>query len=223
MKLASTLKALGCLLAPVWIALAIPLILAYLAFKVLVYLIAEAATAESGQRNTPAAHRFRWTSDSKTVHPLGALRSKRSDPAARQMKRHAERLFSEISEALKHNQRIPPDKKAALNKQTRQMTDYAVSSLQKLEQIHRRKAIVNETRRLELARLERRLTAEVERALSMLEDALVSIITVDIAGGNARIDRLVNDLSESNSRLRDTADAHDEIRSVRETWAGELR
>jgi hypothetical protein len=223
MNLGSTLKALGCLLAPLWIALAIPLILAYFAFKVLVYLINEAATSESGQRNATSAHRLRRKPSSTTAHRFGFLRTKRSEPLVRQMKRHAERLFSEISEALKHNQRIPPEKKTALDKQTRQMTDYAMSSLQKIEQIHRRQAMVNETRRLELARLERRLTAEVERALSMLEDALVSIITVDVAGGNSRIDRLVNDLSESNSRLRDTADAHDEIRSVRETWAGELR
>ena len=223
MNLASSLRALGCLLAPLWIALAIPLILAYMAFKVLAYLINEAATAEPGRNNTSSAPRFRWQPKSTTRRPLGAFRSGRSEPLPRQMKRHADRLFSEICDALKYNQRIPPEKKSALNRQTRQMTDYALNSLQKLERIQRRRPLVNETRRLELARLERRLTAEVERALSMLEDALVSIITVDVAGGNARIDRLVNDLSESNSRLRDTADAHDEIRSVRESWAGELQ
>jgi hypothetical protein len=32
----------------------------------------------------------------------------------------------------------------------------------------------------------------------------------------------VYDLSESNARLRDIADAHDEIRTVREAWVGEL-
>lgn len=223
MKLGFTIKALGCFLAPVWIALAIPLVLAYFTFKVLVYLVSDAAATGSNRTNASSARPFGWRSERMTGNPLGAFRSKRNDPLARQMKRHAERLISEINEALKHNKRIPPDKKSSLEKQTRQMTDYTVISLQKLERIHRRKGMVNETRRLELARLERRLAAEIERALNMLEDALVSIITVDVAGENARIDRLVNDLSESNSRLRDIADAHDEIRSVRETWAGELQ
>jgi len=223
MKLGSTVKALGCLLAPLWIALAIPLILAYFAFKVLIYFVNDAAAVESDRKTASSARPFQWRSDKTTGYPLGGFRSKRNDPSARQMKRHAEHLISEINEALKQNQRIPSDKKSSLENQTRQMMDYTMISLQQLERIHRRKGMVNETRRLELTKLERRLAVEIERALNMLEDALVSIITVDVTGGNARIDRLVNDLSESNSRLRDIADAHDEIRSVRETWAGEMQ
>jgi len=207
MKLGSTVKALGCLLAPLWIALAIPLILAYFAFKVLIYFVNDAAAVESDRKTASSARPFQWRSDKTTGYPLGGFRSKRNDPSARQMKRHAEHLISESS----------------LENQTRQMMDYTMISLQQLERIHRRKGMVNETRRLELTKLERRLAVEIERALNMLEDALVSIITVDVTGGNARIDRLVNDLSESNSRLRDIADAHDEIRSVRETWAGEMQ
>jgi hypothetical protein len=134
------------------------------------------------------------------------------------MKRHAQRVFSEISEALDSNQRISPDKKSSLKEQTRQMTDYAVASSEQLARVRRRAAIVSPTKRPELTQMEGRLLAEIKRSLDMLEDALVSIIRVDVVGGNATIDRLVHDLSESNARLRDIADAHDEIRTVREAW-----
>ncbi len=138
------------------------------------------------------------------------------------MKRHAQQLFSEISEALDHNQRISSDNKSSLKEQTRQMTDYAVSCSENLARIRRRKAIVSPARKQELTRMEGQLVAEIKRALDILEDALVSIVRVDVVGGHATIDRLVYDLSESNARLRDIADAHDEIRTVREAWVGEL-
>ncbi len=70
--------------------------------------------------------------------------------------------------------------------------------------------------------LERRLLAEIRRSMDILEDALVSIITVDVVGGNTRIDRLVSELYESNARLRDIADAHQEIKNVRGAWVGEV-
>jgi hypothetical protein len=138
------------------------------------------------------------------------------------MKRHAQQLFSEISEALDNNQRISSDNKSSLKEQTRQMTDYAVSCSENLARIRRRKAIVSSARKQELTRMEGQLMAEIKRALDILEDALVSIVRVDVVGGRTTIDRLVYDLSESNARLRDIADAHDEIRTVREAWVGEL-
>lgn len=138
------------------------------------------------------------------------------------MKRHAQQLAAEICEALDYNQRIPTEKKSYLKEQTRQLADHALASLEKVTRIQRRKAIVNVVRREELEQLERRLLAEIKRSLEILEDALVSIITVDVVGGNSRIDRLVGDLYESNARLRDIAEAHQEIRAVRGVWVGEL-
>jgi hypothetical protein len=138
------------------------------------------------------------------------------------MKRHAQQLAAEICEALDYNQRIPTEKRSYLKQQTRQLTDHALASLEKVTRIRRRKAIVGPDRQAELEQLERRLLAEIKRSLEILEDALVSIITVDVVGGNSRIDRLVSDLYESNARLRDIAEAHQEIRTVRGVWAGEL-
>jgi hypothetical protein len=212
----------GCLLAPIFIPLAIPILFLILAFKLVTILLRDLeATRPTGEK-VRSAHRHRARSKQRSPSPFAGLGSRRNEPTERTMKRHAQQLFSEISEALDHNQRISSDNKSSLKEQTRQMTDYAVSCSENLARIRRRKTIVSSARKGELTRMEGRLMAEIKRALDILEDALVSIVRVDVVGGHATIDRLVYDLSESNARLRDIADAHDEIRIVREAWVGEL-
>jgi len=50
--------------------------------------------------------------------------------------------------------------------------------------------------------------------LDNLEEVLVSTIAVDVEGGDARIERLVDDLEDSTLRLRDMAQSYDEVRNL---------
>lgn len=138
-------------------------------------------------------------------------------PAERKMRDQACRLFSEIGEALKHNQRIQPDRKTRLKTQVDQTTDYVLVSLGKVARIRKHKSVLNTSRQAEITQLENRLLNEVARSLDVLEDALVSLTILDVARGDAAIDRLLYNLEESNTRLRDVADAHEEVRNAGKT------
>jgi hypothetical protein len=133
------------------------------------------------------------------------------------MRDQACRLFSEIGEALKHNQRIQPDRKTRLKTQVDQTTDYVLVSLGKVARIRKHKSVLNTSRQAEITQLENRLLNEVTRSLDVLEDALVSLTILDVARGDAAIDRLLYNLEESNTRLRDIADAHEEVRNAGKT------
>lgn len=133
------------------------------------------------------------------------------------MQDQASRLFSEICEALKHNQRIQPDRKTRLKAQVDQTTDYVLASMGKVARIRKHKSVLNTSRQAEITKLENRLLDEVTRSLDVLEDALVSLTILDVTRGDATIDRLLHNLEESNARLRDIADAHEEIRNAGKT------
>jgi hypothetical protein len=212
------IRSLGCFLLLVLFPLAIPILLFYVAFKLLSFALREAEVTQSNAR----AGRSRGFLSDLEANRSGFFDNLfgHSEPAKRKMKRHAQQLAAEICEALDYNQRIPAEKKRFLIEQARQLTDHSLNSLEKVARIQRRKSIVNPNRRLELEGIERRLLAEVRRSMDILEDALVSIITVDVVGENTRIDRLVSELYESNARLRDIADAHQEIKTVRGVWVG---
>jgi hypothetical protein len=138
-------------------------------------------------------------------------------PAERKMRDQACRLISEIGEALKHNQRIQSERKTRLKAQVDQTADYVLVSLGKVARIRKHKSVLNTSRQAEITTLENRLLDEVARSLDVLEDALVSLTILDVARGDATIDRLLNNLEESNARLRDIADAHQEVRNAGKT------
>lgn len=144
------------------------------------------------------------------------------NPVERKMQEQACRLLSEINDALKYNQRIRVDRKSSLKTQANQTTDYVMASLGKVARIRKHKSVVNAQRQAEITKLEHRLMAEVKRSLDVLEDALVSLTILDVAQGDTTIDRLLANLEESNARLRDIADAHEEVRSAGKVRMGEL-
>jgi hypothetical protein len=143
-------------------------------------------------------------------------------PAERKMQEQACRLLSEINDAVKHNQRIQSDRKSSLKAQANQTTDYVMASLGKVARIRKHKSAVNAPRQAEITQLEDRLVAEVVRSLDVLEDALVSLTILDVVRGDATVDRLLENLQESNARLRDIADAHEDVRNAGRVWVGEL-
>jgi hypothetical protein len=136
------------------------------------------------------------------------------------MGNRAHRLFEGICEALEQNQRIQSDRRLSLEGQAAQAASYVGASLRKLARIRKHKLVLSSKRQDEVGLLENRLLTEVERSLDILEDALVSVTIVDIVRGDARIDRVLSDLGESNARLRDLADAHQDVKNVGrlQTW-----
>ena len=124
----------------------------------------------------------------------------------------AYQLLLEVNEALKHNRRISPERKASLKQQGRQIQDNVVTLLWKLARIRKAKVVVKPQFQAELEKLETRLWAEITHSSDILEDVLMSTLQLEIRGGDKTLDRLLEDLNESNKRMRDLADAYDEVK-----------
>ena len=221
MNLSFLIRPPGCCLAPVMIPLILPVLLVILSFKVIASVLRD-ENVSSNRKSVPFSPPWSEKTRQTQTNTFAGLRLTRDSAPTRNSKRHAEGLFLEITEALENNQRISIDKRGLVREQARQMTEHVLASFEKITRIRRRRTIVNRDRQIELEQLERRLSGEIFRSLDKLEDALVSIIQVDVLGGNAKIDRLLSDLDDSNARLRDIADAHEELRTVREAWAGKI-
>lgn len=131
----------------------------------------------------------------------------------REVGNRAYKLLSEVNEALAHNQRIAPEKKPVLKRQARRTLDNIVSLLWKLSRVRRAKSVVRSQSQAEIGELETRLLTEITHSSDVLEDVLTSTMQLEIKGSDKTVDRLLEDLDESNKRMRDLADVYDELRS----------
>jgi uncharacterized protein YjbI with pentapeptide repeats len=137
------------------------------------------------------------------------------EPAEREIGTRADSLLLEVKDALEHNQRIQAQKKASLKQQASQIPKNVAVLLWKLFRIRKAKAIVSPDSQAQIQRLEERLLAEMSRSVDVLEQVLMSTITLEIVSGDDTVDRLLRELTESNGRMRDLADAYQEVRSDR--------
>ncbi len=131
----------------------------------------------------------------------------------------AEKMRTEAREAIKRS-RMPAERKSALNQETSQLYDNIVKGAWKLERLRRLKELAirnapseSSTRIVQDANeMEARLTEEMNRALDVLLTVPASLMKMEMATDDRATQRLVDSLDEANSRMRDLADAYDDVR-----------
>jgi uncharacterized protein YjbI with pentapeptide repeats len=124
-------------------------------------------------------------------------------------------LLLQLYEALRHNRRVPKEKKTAIKAQARRTLDNVVALLWNLARIRGGKAVVGPEGQAEIAQLEARLLAELKRSSQVLEAVLVSTLQLEVKAGDRTVDRLLAELDESNQRMRALAAAYEEVRGTR--------
>jgi hypothetical protein len=138
----------------------------------------------------------------------------------------AEKMRAEAREAIKRS-RMAPERKAALNREANQLYDNIVQGAWKLERLRRLKELAirnapspSSARIVQDANeMETRLLDEMNRALDVLLTVPASLMKVEVAVDDRVTERLVDSLDEANARMRDLADAYDDVRdgSFRQT------
>ena len=144
----------------------------------------------------------------------------RKSPESAQLWR-AKRLLAEAREAIRCS-RITWDRKSALNRETRDLYDNIIKGVRKIDRIRRlrdlaaRGTATDSAARIiqEAAAMERQLLAELDRALDVLLSVPASLMRVEVTVDDREIDRLVRNLDDTNDRMRDLADAYDEVRAT---------
>jgi hypothetical protein len=136
-----------------------------------------------------------------------------SSSAPEGVTRRAYLLLGEVEDTLKKSP-ITSEKKVLLMKQAAEIPDNVVQVTGKLEQLRRisRLAKSDGDVQREALDLEAQLHAAAEDSVELLASVPLSLIRLELAHRDTGIDGIVAGLRESNRRMRDLAEAYDEVR-----------
>lgn len=137
----------------------------------------------------------------------------------------ARRLVNEIKETLKGSPLSAEQRNAVLG-QVKDVPDNVVKAVQKLHRLRRLKKIAKRSEDAtnsgevlrEIKEMERNIEEELRRTHETLLAVPVSLMKVDTARGNRNLDRIIEELSETNLRLNDLATSHEEVRAAGQSY-----
>jgi len=127
-------------------------------------------------------------------------------------------MLGEAREAIKRS-RIPPDRKADLTRETRDLYDNITKGVWKLKRVRRIRELAMKGSASansagiarEASDMESRLLDELNRSLDALLAVPASLMKLEMAADDQVIDRLITNLDEANLRMKDLADAYEEV------------
>jgi hypothetical protein len=153
--------------------------------------------------------------------PLWLIPDHGIDADERDMVEHANRLASEIREAVNESP-LAPQKRASFQLQAGEVPDNLVKALWKLARLRRIAGSIDQRydeqgfKHQELNQMVYQLRGEMQHSVEVLSSISISLVKVQLAHDDIATDRLLVDLNESNHRLRDLSDSYDEVREQRE-------
>jgi hypothetical protein len=122
--------------------------------------------------------------------------------------RKARIIHREIETILKENKRISADKKRKLQIQTTAILNNIVEIIKRLDTVRRLLPTLDGKDRDEMEKMDFSLQLQIERSLETLQTIPISLVKVEIASEERSIDRLIDDLSETNETMHDLADSY---------------
>jgi hypothetical protein len=127
----------------------------------------------------------------------------------------ADRLAREVHDGLQHSP-VSPERKAAFERQAREVSDNINQALWNLARLRRLYASIDaqsdpaNQNRQAISDLENKTSSEMTQSVELLASLSVSLVQVELARGDRSADRLLADLDESNKRLADLSSAYAE-------------
>jgi hypothetical protein len=131
----------------------------------------------------------------------------------------ADRLAREVHETLQRSP-VSAEKKAAFERQAREVPDNVNQALWNLARLRRLYASIDpqsdpaNQNRQAISDLENKTLLEMTQSVELLASLSVSLIQVELARGDRSADRLLADLDESNKRLVDLSSAYAESKQL---------
>ena len=126
----------------------------------------------------------------------------------------AQTIQREIENILKGNKRISANKKRVLQEQTSAMLNNIVEIIKRLDTVRRLIPTLDGKDRTEMEKMDFSLQLQIERSLETLQSIPISLVKVEIASEERSIDRLIDDLSETNETMHDLADSYKAIQRL---------
>ena len=126
----------------------------------------------------------------------------------------ARTIYREIENILKENKRISPDKKRRVQEQSAAMLSNMVEIIKRLDTVRRLMPTLSGKERTEMENIDFSLQQQIERSLETLQSIPLSLVKVEMASEERSIDRLIDDLSETNETMHDLADSYKAIQRL---------
>lgn len=120
-------------------------------------------------------------------------------------------LLSALREALRNSHQLPAEQSRAMAQQALESCDNMVDLSWSLHRIRRLQVILpaaSADSHKELDSMAQHLLSEMEGAVKLLEQMPVSVLRLELEGGEDDSAQLLDDLQESNQRMRDLIRAH---------------
>ncbi len=152
--------------------------------------------------------------------PLWLIPDHCIQPDERDMVGHANRLGSEIRDALKDSP-FTAEKRASFEIQAGEVPDNLVKALWKLARLRRIAASIDDRydeqgdKHQELEQMVNQLRGVMQHSVEVLSSISVSLVKVQLARDDLASDRLLADLNESNQRLKDLSLSYAEVKEQR--------
>ena len=156
--------------------------------------------------------------------PLWLIPDHGIDADERDMVEHANRLASEIRDAVKESP-LSPQKRSSFQLQAGEVPDNLVKALWKLARLRRIAGSIDQRydelglKHQELDQMTNQLRGEMQHSVEVLSSISISLVKVQLAHDDIATDRLLIDLNESNHRLRDLSASYNEAREQRDELA----
>jgi hypothetical protein len=128
--------------------------------------------------------------------------------------RKARTIYREIENILKENKRISSDKKRRVQEQSAAMLDNMVDIMKRLDTVRRLTPTLSGKKRDEMENIDFSLQQQIERSLETLQSIPLGLVKVEMASEERSIDRLIDDLSETNETMHDLADSYKAIQRL---------
>lgn len=129
---------------------------------------------------------------------------------------HLETLVNHIHTSLQRTTRLTGAQKKALRAQVRQVQRNITELLWKMDQLQAlRDGVKDPGHQLELMTMQRKLQAEIDHSLEVLEATSVDLMKFDVLSGERGASRLLTDLTETSQRLAHTGESYEEMQRVR--------
>ncbi len=168
------------------------------------------------QRKNPLVQPF--------LNPLGNVFSRMngglsiSDPGLVQEEtkqlQQAQNLLKEINRTLNENSRISKEKKGKIRDHSKAVVGKMKQHVEQLATIRKLGQSMNKEAQKELAEMDFAIQIQLDQSLETLARTPVSILKVEVAGGDRTAERLIEQLDEANSSMRDLADSYQAIRRL---------
>ncbi len=139
----------------------------------------------------------------------------------RQMVKQASQLTEQIMKTLPGSP-VPESERAPLRQQAAEVPQNMARALWRLSRLRRVRNSLDlrtpegKANRDEMDGLDRQMVAELQRALATLSGTPVNLMKLELAQADRPAQRLLGDLNEANSQLRDLASAYEELRGTRD-------